>query len=241
MQTNDLATQLEAANTAYRNGNPIMSDAEYDALEEQLRLLDPDHPFLKQLADEEYERTGRDESDPVEKLITLGHDQWTDFSADESTFNREEKLTIAMGSQQKALSLDDPNLARYYRETEDETSVYSDKVDGASCELTYKDGKLVRAMTRGDGTIGVNITLIVRQIPDVPKEVPVMGTLVVRGEVCMPKSSLPKVNAELVAAGRDPMANTRNGTVAVIKHLKNAHLAKYLSFLAFNMDASLAA
>ena len=96
-------------------------------------------------------------------------------------------------------------------------------------------------MTRGDGKIGVNITLIVRQIPDVPKEVPVMGTLVVRGEVCMFKSALPKINAELAAEGRDPMANTRNGTVAIIKHLKNAHLAKHLSFLAFNMDASLAA
>lgn len=236
MQTNDLAIQLEAANTAYRNGNPIMSDAEYDALEEQLRLLDPDHPFLKQLADEEYERSGRDESDPVEKLITLGHEKWTDITADESSFNREEKLTIAMGSQQKALSLDDPNLARYYRETEDETSVYSDKVDGMSAELTYVNGTLTRAMTRGDGKIGVNVTLIARQIPGIPKTIPHEGTAVVRGEICMMKSKLPLVNAELAAEGRDPMANTRNGTVAIVKHLKNAHLAKHLDFLAFNLE-----
>lgn len=237
MQTNDLAIQLEAANTAYRNGNPIMSDAEYDALEEQLRLLDPEHPFLKQLADEEYERTGRDENDPVEKLITLGHDQWADFSADESSFNREERLTLAMGSQQKALSLDDPNLGKYLRETEEEEYNYSDKVDGMSSEITYVNGQLTRAMTRGDGKIGVNVTLIARQIPGLPKTVPHEGTLVVRGEICMMKSKLPLVNAELAAEGRDPMANTRNGTVAIVKHLKNAHLAKHLDFLAFNMES----
>lgn len=205
-----LVAQLERANAAYRSGEAIMSDAEYDALEDQLRALNPTHPFLTALADH---------------VVTER----------EGEYGREEELTIPMGSQQKALTV--PEMESFYRATAAVTEPYqvSLKLDGMSCELTYRDGKLTRALTRGDGKIGVNITRVVLLNPDVPKTIPHDGVVVIRGEVMMRQSGLEEINRRLTARGLKPYSNVRNGTVGVVNTLKNLFLADCLTFMAYNI------
>lgn len=197
----DIVTQLNAANAAYRAGAPIMSDSDYDQLESALRAIEPTHPLLTTLADDEY--------------------------------GLEQPLTIPMGSQQKALTLDE--LAPYLTTTADSEYFISQKLDGASCELTYVDGRFIQALTRGDGTRGVNVTTVVARIPSVPQTIPDTRKLVVRGELMLRKSDLAALNVALTAAGREPYQNVRNGAVALIKTLKNLDYAQYLSFKAFDL------
>lgn len=197
----DIVNQLTQANAAYRAGAPIMSDSDYDQLEAALRNLDPHHPLLQSISDDEY--------------------------------GLEQPLTIPMGSQQKALTLDE--LTPFLANTAESTYFISEKLDGASCELTYVNGELVQALTRGDGTRGVNFTSVAARIPSVPPRISETRKLVVRGEVMLRKSALLALNESLTSAGRDPYQNVRNGAVAVIKTLKNLEYAHFLSFKAFDI------
>ena len=108
-------------------------------------------------------------------------------------------------------------------------------MDGLSCELTYRDGALSLGLTRGDGYIGVDITDVVTQIPSIPKRLPELRSCIVRGEIIMRKESLAEINVLLLEEDRPPFANTRNGTVAVIKAAKNHKFGMYLDFRAFDL------
>lgn len=199
----DLVAKLEAANRAYRDGAPILSDSDYDQLEKALAAIDPNHPLLQKLADDE--------------------------------FGVEQALTIPMGSQDKALTLEE--MSGFYSRTGEDEYFVSDKLDGLSAELTYVNGHFVQALTRGTGTMGANITAIVERIPSVPKTIPVAATHVVRGEILLTKSNLAELNRLREAAGLDPYANVRNGAVALTKTLKNLAYARFLSFKAFDLMA----
>lgn len=198
-----LAIQLKAANTAYRNGTPIMSDADYDQLELQLKALDPQHPLLTQVDD------------------------------NDNGYGIEQPLTMPMGSQQKALSLEE--LQPWLNQMGDSTFFVSEKLDGASSELTYVNGQFVQALTRGDGKIGVNITEVALRVSSIPRTINDSRKLVVRGELMLHKSDLARLNQALTQLGRDPYQNVRNGAVALIKTLKNIDLAHHLSFKAFDL------
>ena len=93
------------------------------------------------------------------------------------------------------------------------------KIDGSSIALTYEDGVLVRAATRGDGTTGEDVTVNMRTVRDVPLRLrdeargaiaPGVETLELRGEVYMPKKSFEALNAAAEEEGRAPFANPRN-------------------------------
>lgn len=202
----ELAESLEAANRAYRDGAAILTDSEYDALERQLAEVAPNHALLTSLED--------------------------DSSIDGAT----EPHTIPMGSQLKALSVPelDPWVRRCSLKPADQIHM-SYKLDGMSAEVTYINGALHRVLTRGDGTKGVNITSVAKEIPGLPKTVEIKDKLVVRGEIFMPTESLDLINQELAKSGKKEMANTRNGTVGIIKGAENHYLAKYLKFGAFDM------
>lgn len=197
----ELVARLEAANKAYRAGAPTMSDSDYDQLEEALRLIDPNHPLLQSLHDDE--------------------------------FGVEQPLTIAMGSQQKALNLGE--LRPFYDNTQQDELFWSEKLDGASLELTYVDSRFVQALTRGDGVKGVNVTAVAEHVASIPKTIPAGGTIVVRGEMMLRKSALAALNVERTAKGLDPYANVRNGAVSLMKTLANRPYAHYLSFKAFDV------
>jgi DNA ligase (NAD+) len=198
-----LAAQIKAANIAYRDGTPTISDSDYDQLSIQLTLLDPKHPLLTQVDD------------------------------NDSAYGVEKPHSIAMGSQQKALTLEE--LAPWLAQMGDDTIFESDKLDGASLALTYQDGPFTTALTRGDGIIGVDVTQVALEVASIPKSIPAPGKVVVRGEMMLTKSDLALLNAELVAEGREPYQNVRNGAVALMKTLKNLKHAHYLSFKAYDL------
>lgn len=154
---------------------------------------------------------------------------------EDDTFGLEHKLTIPMGSQDKALNLEEMN--RFYNRIDtSEILSASEKLDGMSAELTYHNGHLVQILSRGNSDYGVNITSIVRGAQDLPLIIHTdKNCVVIRGEVIMKKSDLELLNIELIADGREPYQNTRNGTVGLVKALKNRKYSKYLSFRAFDI------
>lgn len=100
------------------------------------------------------------------------------------------------------------------------------KIDGSSIALTYEDGVLVRAATRGDGTTGEDVTVNMRTVRDVPLRLregalaaiaPGTGALELRGEVYMPKRSFEVLNAAAVTEGRPPFANPRNAAAGSLR------------------------
>lgn len=152
---------------------------------------------------------------------------------DDRDFGLEKPLTIMMGSQRKALSLEE--LDSFIEKVRGQKLNISEKLDGMSCELTYKNGGFIQALTRGDGKVGVDITLIVSQIPSIPLMIDEKEKIVVRGEVLLSKSQLDLLNESRAKENLDIYTNTRNGAVALCKSLKNKKYAKHLSFKAFDI------
>jgi len=100
------------------------------------------------------------------------------------------------------------------------------KIDGLSVSLLYKDGKLVRAATRGDGVVGEDITHNVKTIKSVPLTLNEKIDIEVRGEIYMSKKSLEKVNLERLRNGEKPLQNARNGAAGSIRQLDSSVAAK---------------
>ena len=100
------------------------------------------------------------------------------------------------------------------------------KIDGLSVSLLYRDGKLVRAATRGDGVVGEDITHNVKTIKSVPLVLNEKIDIEVRGEIYMSKKSLEKVNIERLKNGEKPLQNARNGAAGSIRQLDSSVAAK---------------
>ena len=112
--------------------------------------------------------------------------------------------------------------------SEETTFNISVKYDGVSCELHYKEGILVEALTRGDKTIGDDITANVRTIKDIPLRIRQANTgdFYVRGEILLPRTMLYFVNEERVKEGLSKLSNTRNACAGSIKQLDSKVTAK---------------
>jgi len=108
------------------------------------------------------------------------------------------------------------------------------KMDGVACSLVYEGGRLVRAVTRGDGVTGDDVTANIRTIGSIPKEVGYVGDFEVRGEVFMTFEDFTSLNAALTEAGEKPMQNPRNTTAGTLKLLDPAEAARRkMSFAAY--------
>jgi len=156
--TNILSDKIKKAKLAYYDLEPIMSDSEYDALVEELRLSDPHH----------------------KEVVSVG--------SPASSISVWEKVRheIPMGSLDKVN--DTEEFDKWHSKIECQLFFMTHKLDGLSMELVYESGKLVRCVTRGDGLIGEDVTHNVSQIPSVPKNLKDPIDMVVRGEVVMLKS-----------------------------------------------------
>ena len=106
------------------------------------------------------------------------------------------------------------------------------KIDGLSVSLLYKNGKLVRGATRGDGTVGEDITHNVKMIKNVPLSLPEDIDIEVRGEIYMPKSSFLKLNEERRKNGEKEFANPRNAAAGSVRQLDSS-IAKERNLLTF--------
>lgn len=161
-EAEELCRQLTYHDYLYwEKHSPEISDAEYDQLRERLKKIAPDHPQLEKLG--ERARWKDDLHPPVKHAAPMLSIEKSFEAADV------EKWAADCGAFRG--SSDDDGVTACY------------KIDGSSCSLLYAGGQLVRAVTRGDGRTGNDITLNVRRIADIPQEISVRERFEVRGEI----------------------------------------------------------
>jgi DNA ligase (NAD+) len=197
----------------YVRDAPIVSDADFDKLLRELQALEDEYPELKtpdsptQLVGGAGFATDFTSADHLERMLSLDNV----FTPDELT---------AWAARTKGEIGED---AHYLCEL---------KIDGVALALVYRDGRLERAATRGDGRTGEDVTLNARTIDDIPeklagtKEFPVPKVLEVRGEVFFRVADFEDLNAGLVAEGKAPFANPRNSAAGSLRQKNPAVTAR---------------
>ena len=197
----------------YVKDAPVVSDADFDALYNELLALEDRYPELRmpdsptQLVGGAGFATEFTAAEHLERMLSL-----------DDVFNADE--LIAWSNRVENELGPDPN---YLCEL---------KVDGVAIALVYRDGKLDRAATRGDGRVGEDVTLNARTISDVPEKLtasktfPIPAVLEVRGEVFFMLADFANLNASLVEAGKPPFANPRNSAAGSLRQKNPAVTAR---------------
>jgi DNA ligase (NAD+) len=203
----ELRRQLEYHNHRYYVlDDPEVSDADYDALLNELRDLEAEHPDLR-TPDSPTQRVG---AEPLDKFDQVRHLQPMLSLA--NARNEEELAAWVLRSERY--------LARQGVEMGDVRFVTEPKIDGLAISLVYEDGVLVRGATRGNGEIGEDVTTNLRTIGAIPLRVDDAPPLLeVRGEAYMPLAAFAKLNEDRAAAGEPTYANPRNTAAGSIRQL----------------------
>ena len=189
----------------YTSDNPSVSDSEYDRLYRELVELEKAHPE-QVLPESPTHRVGGKILDRFEKY---SH-QYPLYSLQDA-FSREEL---------------DAFDARVRKELDDVTYICELKIDGLSISLTYEQGIFVAGATRGDGSIGENITENLKRVKDIPLSLPEKLDITVRGECYMPRASFDQVNQTRQENGEQEFANPRNAAAGTLRQLDTAVVAK---------------
>ena len=189
----------------YTSDNPSVSDSEYDRLYRELVELEKDHPD-QVLPESPTHRVGGKILDGFEKY---SH-QYPLYSLQDA-FSREEL---------------DAFDARVRKELDDVTYICELKIDGLSISLTYEQGSFVAGATRGDGSIGENITENLKRVKDIPLSLSEKIDITVRGECYMPRASFDQVNQSRQENGEPEFANPRNAAAGTLRQLDTAVVAK---------------
>ena len=189
----------------YTSDNPSVSDSEYDRLYRELVELETAYPD-QVLADSPTHRVGGKILDGFEKY---SH-QYPLYSLQDA-FSREELEAFD---------------ARVRKEVPHPTYICELKIDGLSISLTYEKGILVAGATRGDGSIGENITENLKRVKDIPLTLPEELDITVRGECYMPRASFDQVNQARQENGESEFANPRNAAAGTLRQLDTAVVAK---------------
>ncbi|MBQ2946475.1 MAG: NAD-dependent DNA ligase LigA [Bacilli bacterium] len=182
----------------YTLDNPSITDQEYDSLMDELIKLETNNPSLVRV-DSPTVRIGGEVISEFKKvthqvpMMSLG-----DIFNEEELIDFDEKIKKVVSNPEYVCEL---------------------KIDGLSVSLIYENGKLVRAATRGDGTVGEDITHNVRTIKNVPLSLPEDIDIEVRGEIYMPLSSFEKLNEERREKGEKEFANPRNAAAGSVRQL----------------------
>ena len=204
----------------YVQAAPEISDADFDALMNELKALEAANPELL-TPDSPTQRVG---GRPAEGFATVEHLQPM-LSLDNAY--DEEDLRAFDERVRKGLGLDQPGHGSL-GEGGSPASVAELKIDGLSMALTYEDGRLVRGATRGDGMRGEDVTPNVRTVRAIPlslKHGP-KGRIEVRGEVFLPKKNFERINKEQEEAGDALYANPRNTAAGTMRNLDPSLVAK---------------
>ena len=203
---NELVALLNRyATEYYTSDNPSVSDSEYDSLYRELVELETAYPD-QVLADSPTHRVGGKVLDGFEKY---SH-QYPLYSLQDA-FSREELEAFD---------------ARVRKEVAHPTYICELKIDGLSISLTYEKGILVAGATRGDGSIGENITENLKRVKDIPLTLPEELDITVRGECYMPRASFDQVNQARQENGEPEFANPRNAAAGTLRQLDTAVVAK---------------
>ena len=203
---NELVALLNRyATEYYTSDNPSISDSEYDRLYRELVELEAAYPD-QVLADSPTHRVGGKVLDGFEKY---SH-QYPLYSLQDA-FSREELEAFD---------------ARVRKELPQPTYICELKIDGLSISLTYEKGILVVGATRGDGSVGENITENLKRVKDIPLTLPEELDITVRGECYMPRASFDQVNQTRQENGEPEFANPRNAAAGTLRQLDTAVVAK---------------
>ena len=203
---NELVAMLNRyATEYYTSDNPSVSDSEYDRLYRELVELETAYPD-QVLADSPTHRVGGKVLDGFEKY---SH-QYPLYSLQDA-FSREELEAFD---------------ARVRKEVAHPTYICELKIDGLSISLTYEKGILVVGATRGDGSVGENITENLKRVKDIPLTLPEELDITVRGECYMPRASFDQVNQTRQENGEPEFANPRNAAAGTLRQLDTAVVAK---------------
>jgi DNA ligase (NAD+) len=188
--------------------NPEISDGDFDKLMQQLKNLESEHPTLV-TPDSPSQRVG---GKPREGFIKVAHS--SPMLSLDNTYNEEELRDW----ERRVHELTGRSDVDYVCEL---------KLDGMSLALIYEDGTLARGVTRGDGSVGEDVTLNVRTVRSIPLSIPkerlkkagIPVNFEVRGELLMPTASFKKINEERERAGLPTFANPRNFTAGTVRQL----------------------
>jgi DNA ligase (NAD+) len=228
----------------YNQAAPEISDAEYDKLFRELEELERKHPEFH---------------DPNSPTLRVGGAPLKEF---QQVRHLVPMLSIddvfelsAEALQKSGIARPEQELIDFYQRLrknlgrDDITVTVEPKIDGVAVSLLYRDGKLERAATRGDGTTGDDITHNVRTIRSIPLDLhssskiqnpksKIPATLEIRGEIFMPNEAFAAMNAERDEEGLPAFANPRNATAGTLKQLDPKIVAKRpLAFLAHGLGA----
>lgn len=193
----ELRETLKRAREAYYNLEPIMADSEYDSMRDELQKLSPKNPEIQLVG----------ASPPMDSV-------W-----------HKVKHEIQMGSLNKVNNPEE--FEEWANNTRSKLFCMTHKIDGASLELVYENGALIRGVTRGDGNVGEDITTNIMKIPSIPHSLPFPDNTTVRGEVVMFKDVF---NSRY----SDKYANPRNTASAKMREKKNnGKDCENMNFLAY--------
>ena len=198
----------------YEEDAPVISDAEYDAMYDELRALEESEGYT--LKNSPTHRVG---GAPQKKFESSRH-LLRLYSLDKCKTEGEiaewyERIVKAVGRE--------PEITAEY------------KFDGLTLNILYEGGKLVKAATRGDGVTGEEVTAQVKTIAGVPRTISYTGRIEIQGEGIMRLSALAAYNAK----SDEPLKNARNGAAGAIRNLDPAVTAsRNLSFMAYNIGYS---
>ena len=208
-QIKELREKLNHYNHLYYVENaPTVSDYEFDCMLRQLQELEQQHPEF---------------ADPNSPTARVGSDLSNAFKSVDHTF--------PMLSHQNTYSLDELHewVEKITKEVGEVEFVCELKFDGTAISLTYEDGRLLRAVTRGDGSRGDDVTENVRTIRSIPlmlngNDYP--SYFEIRGEIFMPYASFERLNAEREQNEEPPFANPRNAAAGTLKQQQSKIVAQ---------------
>jgi len=215
-----LAQAILQADTAYhRDDDPVLSDADYDALKRRNGEIEARFPHLKR-GDSPSDRIG---ATPAEKFAKITHAR--PMLSLGNAFDDDDVVDFA-GTIRRFLNLGTDAPLAFTAEP---------KIDGLSLSLRYENGALVSAATRGDGSVGENVTANARTIDEIPVQVPdAPEILEVRGEVYMHHDDFAALNARQVDVGGKTFANPRNAAAGSLRQLDpRITAARPLRFFAY--------
>lgn len=198
--------------------NPSIPDEDYDQLYRELVTIEETYPELRQ-QDSPTQRVG---GAPLEGFSKVEHE--TPMLSLSNVFNFEELKDFD---------------ERVRRNTLDDISYHCElKIDGLAVSLRYENGKLTRAATRGDGTVGEDITNNVRAIKPIPLTLRSDVTIEARGEIYMPKKSFVNLNQRRDEEGEDVFANPRNAAAGTLRNLDpKVTASRHLNIFLYSLNS----
>lgn len=252
----DLRKLLDRANKAYyADANPIMPDAEFDRLLDELAALERERPDL----DDPTSPTQRVGGQPIKGFTTVKHT--VPMLSIDNTYSHDDvkewwaRLQKALAAPNQPDQPTNPGtlfdlspagkaktVGNTAKTSEPFAVICDPKIDGVALSIRYEEGRFVRAVTRGDGEKGDDVSHAVRTIRAVPLQLQpsddgadnkIPEVLEVRGEVFIPNAEFERINEEREAEGLEPFMNPRNACAGTIKQLDpTAAAERKLGFLA---------